>query len=812
MQLAKDKETELMKENLKVRFISTAHIMWGRDIPELTAHEVYETIAATVKQYITENWIKTNRTYMDRQEKQVYYFSIEFLLGRLLNTNLINLGLKDLFKEVLSDIDIDIDKFYSEEPDAGLGNGGLGRLAACFIDSMAALGLAGHGCSLRYKYGLFEQKIIDGNQVEIPDNWLKNGFIWEFRKPDKAINVHFNGNAYMRPKEDGSLELVYEDYMTVMAVPYDVPIVGYKNNTVNTLRLWNAEVNQDFSDYGMLTKEQIQGRNAYRNFVESITEYLYPDDSSEDGRRMRLIQEYFFVSAGVQSIVRHYKLSKMNIHDFASKIAIHINDTHPAVAVAELMRVLLDDEHMEWDEAWDITTHTIAYTNHTIMPEALEKWPIAMFKPLLPRIYMIIEEINRRFLEEVRRRYPGDEQRIWELSILQDGQVHMARLAVVGGHSVNGVAKIHSDILKTTTMKPFYEFYPKKFNNKTNGITHRRWLIGANPELAGLIDNTISTKWRKKPEHLQALMEHVDEKPFLTALGKIKLLRKRALSQYVREHTGLRLDTTSLFDIQVKRIHSYKRQLMNILHIMYQYDRLKKDPDYDLPVPVTYFFGGKAAPGYYVAKRTVQLINAVADKINKDKSIKGRIRVVFIENFGVSIGEIVYPAADVSEQISTASKEASGTGNMKFMMNGAITLGTMDGANVEIHREVGDENCVIFGLRANEVMDYYQKGGYSSWDLYGKDENIRQVLDPLNINGDFRMLYEALLDRNDEYFVLKDFEAYCAAQKEIQRRYSDTKGWLHSSTVNIAHSGFFSSDRTIKEYAHDIWHIKPIRV
>ncbi len=812
--MAKEKEIELMKQNLKVRFVSTAHIMWGRDIPELTSHEIYETIAATVKQYIAENWIKTNRAYMEHEEKQVYYFSIEFLLGRLLNTNLINLGLKEIFRDVLKDIDIDIDNFFSEEPDAGLGNGGLGRLAACFIDSMAALGLAGHGCSLRYKYGLFEQKIIDGNQVEIPDNWLKNGFPWEFRKPDKAIDVKFNGNAYMRPREDGSLELVYENYMTVMAVPYDVPIVGYKNNTVNTLRLWNAEVNRDFSDYGTLTQEQLQARMNYRHFVESITEYLYPDDSSDDGRRMRLIQEYFFVSAGVQSIVRHYKLTKMDIHDFASKIAIHINDTHPAVAVAELMRVLVDDEGLEWEEAWDITTHTIAYTNHTIMPEALEKWPVTMFKPLLPRIYMIIEEINRRFLEAVRERYPGDEDRVRELSILQDGQVHMARLAVVGGHSVNGVAQIHSEILKTTTMKPFYEYYPEKFNNKTNGITHRRWLIGANPELAKLIDETISTKWRKKPEHLQALMEHVDEKPFLTALGKIKMLRKRALSQYVREHTGMRLDTTSLFDIQVKRIHSYKRQLMNILHIMYQYDRLKNDPDYDLPVPVTYFFGGKAAPGYYVAKKTVRLINAVADKINKDKSIKGRIRVVFIENFGVSIGEIVYPAADVSEQISTASKEASGTGNIKFMMNGAITLGTLDGANVEIRDAVGQENCVIFGLTASEVLGYYATGAYSAWDEYNTNAAVRRVMDQLidGTYGDFRALYDSILNSNDEFFIMKDFGAYCRAQEKVLALYKNKFAWLRSSAINIANAGRFSSDRTISEYAADIWNIKPVLI
>ncbi len=811
--LAKDKELELMKESLKTRFVTMAHILWGREINELTSHEVYATIAATLKQYITENWIKTNKAYMERQEKQIYYFSIEFLLGRLLNTNMINLGIRDVFKDVLKDLKIDIEEFFSEEPDAGLGNGGLGRLAACFIDSMAALGLPGHGCSIRYQYGLFEQKIIEGNQVEIPDNWLKDGFVWEYRKPDKAIDVKFNGNAYMKSCPDGSLELAYEDYMSVMAVPYDVPIVGYRNNTVNTLRLWNAEVNRDFSDYGTLTQEQLRSKTDYRHFVESITKYLYPDDSSYEGRRMRLIQEYFFVSAGVQSIIRHYKKTGLNVHNLSNKIAIHINDTHPAVAVAELMRILIDEEGLSWDEAWDITTHTVAYTNHTIMPEALEKWPVDMFKPLLPRIYMIIEEINRRHLEKVRARYPHDEMRVHELSILEDGQVHMARLAVVGGHSVNGVAKIHSDILKDTTMKYFNEYYPGKFNNKTNGITHRRWLIAANPELATLIDKTISTKWRKKPEYLQALMEYANDKPFLEELGRIKQLRKADLAKYTLEHGGIQVDTDSIFDIQVKRIHSYKRQIMNILHIMYQYHRLKTDTSYKMQ-PTTYFFGGKAAPGYYIAKETVRLINTVARIINEDKTIKNQLKVVFIENFGVSIGEIVYPAADVSEQISTASKEASGTGNMKFMMNGAITLGTLDGANVEIRDAVGPENCVIFGLKAAEVLSYYASGAYSAWDEYNTNPDVRMVMDQLidGTYGNFESLYNYLLRDNDEFFVLKDFNAYDRAHVEINKKYQQKFKWLTSSAINIANSGRFSSDRTINEYARDIWNVKSILI
>ena len=814
-QKQKSREFDKLKENLKIRFVNTAHMMYGREIKDLTKNEVYQTVAATAKQFISDNWIKTNKTYAERQEKQIYYFSIEFLLGRLLKSNLINLGIEEAVKEVLEDFDLSLVKTFEEEPDAGLGNGGLGRLAACFIDSMAAHRLPGHGCSIRYQYGLFEQKIIEGNQVEIPDNWLKNGFAWEYRKPDKAIDVKFNGNAYMKKMPDGSLKLVYENPMTVMAVPYDVPIVGYHNNTVNTLRLWNAEVNRDFSDYGRLTQEQMRQKNDYRNFVESITRYLYPDDSTYDGRRLRLIQEYFFVSAGVQSIVRHYKKVGMDIHDFAQKIAIHINDTHPALCVAELMRILVDEEGLEWNEAWAITKNTIAYTNHTIMPEALEKWPIDMFKPLLPRIYMIIDEINRRWLIDVRDRYPNNEQKVHELSIIQDGMVHMARLAIVGSHSVNGVAKIHTDILKSTTLHEFYEYNPRMFNNKTNGITHRRWLMGANPELSDLIDATIgSRRWHRHPEQLDLLNDYVEEKPFLEKLGAIKHLRKEALAKYVKEHNGIDVDPDSIFDIQVKRIHSYKRQLMNILHIMYQYHKLKTDPNFDM-LPTTYFFGGKAAPGYYIAKETIRLINAVADKVNNDASIKGKIKVVFIENFGVSIGEIVYPAADVSEQISTASKEASGTGNMKFMMNGAITLGTLDGANVEIRDAVGgDENCVIFGLKAEEVLNYYATGTYSAWDEYNTNENVRLVVDQLTDGtyGNFQSLSEYLIRANDEFFILKDFNAYADAHVEIMKRYQKRFQWLKASAVNIANSGVFSSDRTIDEYANEIWQVKPVMI
>ena len=812
--IAYSKEYEKLKESLKSRFISSAHIMFGRDIHELPMNEIYKTVAAVAKQVISENWIKTNRAYMERQVKQVYYFSIEFLMGRLLKSNLINLGIVDAFREVLEDLDLNLDEIYEEEPDAGLGNGGLGRLAACFIDSLAAHRLPGHGCSIRYQYGLFEQKIIRGQQVEIPDNWLRDGFAWEYRKPDKSINVKFNGNAYMQKQPDGSLKLVHENAMTVMAVPYDVPIVGYHNKTVNTLRLWNAEVNRDFSDYGMLNHEQMRQKNEYRHFVESITEYLYPDDSSNEGKRMRLIQEYFLVSAGTQSIIRHYDRAGMNIRELDKKIAIHINDTHPALCVAELMRILVDEYNLEWNEAWTITRGVVAYTNHTIMPEALEKWPVDMFKTLLPRIYMIIEELNRRHVEYVKARYPDNVDKLRAMSIIENGEVHMARLAIVGSHSVNGVARIHSDILKSTTLHDFYEYWPRMFNNKTNGITHRRWLMGANPELADLIDRTIRSRvWHRHPEQLDLFNEAVDDRKVQKELDEIKLIRKTALADFIKKHQGVELDPNTIFDIQVKRIHSYKRQLMNALHIIRQYEKIKSDPGYK-PLPTTYLFGGKAAAGYYIAKETIRLINAIADKVNNDTSIDHRLTVLFIENFGVSIGEIVYPAADVSEQISTASKEASGTGNMKFMMNGAITLGTLDGANVEIREAVGDDNIVIFGLKAAEVLAYYENGTYSAWNEYTGNPNARLVVDKLTDGtfGDFRSIRDYLIQGNDEFFILKDFNSYIDAHEEIYARYSDRAGWLRSVAMNIANSGRFSSDRTIDEYAAEIWNIAPCKV
>lgn len=803
------------KERFKKRFVHTVHAMWGKEIDELTPTEIYQSFVGVVREYISENWIKTNEMYVEEKAKQVYYFSIEFLLGRLLDCNLINADMKEYCVEAMRELGVDFEAILEEEPDAGLGNGGLGRLAACFIDSMAALGLPGHGCGIRYRYGLFEQKIVNNFQVELPDNWLKDGFAWEFRKADKAVEVKFGGHAYVK-EEDGALAAVHEGYTVVHAVPYDVPVVGYGNKTVNTLRLWNAEMKTE-ANAGALSYDEYKERMRYKHRVQRITKILYPDDSSYDGRLLRLTQEYFFVSAGVQSIVRYHKKKVGSLRALPQKVAIHINDTHPALAVAELMRILVDEEGMEWDDAWDITVRTVAYTNHTILPEALEKWPIDMFKAHLPRIYMVVEEINRRLLEEVREAYPGDEEKVRELTILYDGQVHMARLAVVGSHSVNGVARIHSDILKDHTMQHFNTFYPGKFTNKTNGVTHRRWLIKANPQLSGLIDRSISARWRKEPERLIELLKFSNNKSFKKELAAIKQKRKEILAAYVQKRNGVTIDPASIFDIQIKRIHSYKRQILNILHIMDLYNRLKEEPSLGM-VPRTFIFAGKAAPSYYIAKLTIKLISKVAEIVNQDAKTNAKLKVIFLENYGVSLGELLFPAADVSEQISTASKEASGTGNMKFMMNGAITLGTLDGANVEIHEAVGDEHCVIFGLRAEEVIGYYNSGAYSAWDVYNSDARVRTVLEQL-VNGflgedreEFRPLYDYLLHNNDEFFVLKDFAAYAQAQLEIEKRYRDKEAWLTSSVVNIAHSGIFSSDRTIREYAREIWKIKPVLI
>ena len=803
------------KEEFKKIFTQKAHILWEKELRDLTYNEVYQTLAYMIRDAISEDWMHTNERYAAEKTKQVYYFSIEFLLGRLLESNLIGIDMETICRDGLHDLGWNLDDIIPQERDAGLGNGGLGRLAACFIDSLAALQLPGHGCSIRYQYGLFKQKIVDDQQVELPDNWLVHGYPWEVKRVDKAVNVRFGGNAYMRPTEDGKLECVYETYSSVRAVPYDVPIVGYHNDTINTLRLWRAEYSRD-DVYRELSIGDRHRAFRYKDHVQQISRFLYPDDSTEEGRRLRLMQEYFFVSAGVQSIVRYYKAKyKTSLYQFDQYISIHINDTHPVLVIPELMRIFMDEEGMSWEDAWQITVRTVAYTNHTILPEAMEKWSIPMFQSLLPRIYLIVEEINKRWLKEVRNRYPGDEQKAHDVAVLWDGQVHMAHLAVLGSHSVNGVAEIHSQILKDSTLHQFYTCFPNRFSNKTNGISHRRWLIQSNPQLTTLINEAIGTDWQQQPSQLSKLEAFASDPAFLQQLGKVKAYRKEVLATYIQKNYHRTIRPDSLFDIQIKRIHLYKRQLLNILHILHMYYCLKDNPSLQI-TPRTYLLGGKAAAGYGEAKQTIKLINVVANMINRDRQVNQQLQVLFLENYNVSLGQLLFPAADVSEQISTAGKEASGTGNMKFMMNGAITLGTMDGANVEIHREVGDENCVIFGLRADEVMNYYMHGGYSSWNMYSTDTHIRRLMNALvdrSLNGEhFGMLYEALLDRNDEFFVLKDFASYCDAQQEISSRYGKRQDWLRSSAVNIAHSGYFSSDRTIQEYASDIWHIQPVRV
>lgn len=799
------------KEEFKEDFIQKAHMLWAEEPKDLNTTMVYQTLAYMIRDLVSEDWIRTNQRYDEKKVKQVYYFSIEFLIGRLLESNLLGVGMESLVKQGLQDLGWSLDDVIPAERDPALGNGGLGRLAACFIDSMAALGLPGNGNCIRYQYGLFRQKIIDEQQVELPDNWLLRGYPWEVKKVDKAVSVRFGGNAYMKPDGKGGLACIYENYDIVRAVPYDVPIIGYHNHTVNTLRLWRAEyARDDLFDSNATMQRTIK----YKDRVQQISRFLYPDDSTEDGRQLRLMQEYFFVSAGVQSIIRHYKKKiQKPLSKLYQYVAIHINDTHPALVIPELMRILMDEEGLSWHKAWKVTVKTVAYTNHTVLPEAMEKWSIPMFKELLPRIYLIIDEINRRWLEKVRASHPGNETFAKSVAILWDGEIHMARLAVLGSNSINGVAEIHTRILKDSTLHPFYTCFPERFSNKTNGVSHRRWLIQSNPQLSELIDEAIGEKWRLAPERLRDLEKFSTDTGFLDRLDKVKQQRKAILARYIQERNGLSVNVHSLFDTQVKRIHMYKRQTLNILQVLYRYLCLKENPALDV-LPHTYLFGGKAAKNYGEAKETIRLINAVANMVNHDPQVNEKMQVVFLENYDVSLAQLVFPASEVSEQISTAGKEASGTGNMKFMMNGAITLGTEDGANVEIHRIVGDDHCVIFGLKADEVMSYYLRGGYSSWGLYSNDPIIHRLMDDLvnfKINGEhFGMLYDNLLDKNDEYFVLKDFPAYCAAQREIETRYRNKQGWLRSSAINIARSGYFSSDRTIQQYTADIWHIQPV--
>ncbi|WP_053360376.1 glycogen/starch/alpha-glucan phosphorylase [Bacillus sp. FJAT-27251] len=791
----------------KTAFLKKLEMSYGTSFAESTKREQYQTLGQMIREYGSSDWIKTNETYRTSGKKQVYYLSIEFLLGRLLRHNLMNLGVEKVVSEGLQELGISLDDLEEIEADAALGNGGLGRLAACFLDSLASLSLPGHGYGIRYKHGLFEQKIVDGYQVELPEQWLRHGHVWEIRKGDDAVEIPFWGHIESY-NDNGRLVFRHLNAETVAAVPYDLPVFGYQTGTVNTLRLWSAEPSRYTGSVDILK---------YKKETEAISELLYPDDTHDEGKILRLKQQYMLVAASLQSIVRSYKKQNRSLLDFHQHVSIHINDTHPAIAVPELMRILMDEEGLGWEEAWNISVHTLSYTNHTTLSEALERWPVRIFQPLLPRIFMIIEEINERFCQQLWERYPGDWGRIEGMAIIAQDEVRMAPLAIVGSHSINGVAKLHTDILKEREMNNYYQVFPERFNNKTNGITHRRWLLKSNPALANLITESIGPDWVNDTLKLEELLKHQSDPSFLEKLAGIKKANKEKLAQIIEAKTGITVDTSSIFDVQVKRLHAYKRQLLNVLHIMYLYNRLKEDPAYDL-YPRTFIFGAKASPGYYFAKKVIKLITTVADKVNNDPAVNDKLKVVFLENYRVSLAEDIFPAADISEQISTASKEASGTGNMKFMMNGALTLGTLDGANVEITELVGQENIFLFGLKAEEVLDFQRNGGYHSQEYYHYDERIRQVTDQLvngffpDTEGEFTAIRESLLDHNDQYFVLRDFAAYIDIQEKVGEEYRNRQAWLQKSLVNIAKSGFFSSDRTIREYASDIWNIHPVEI
>ena len=803
------------KEGFKKEVITNVKTLYRRPIEEATPQQVFQAVSYAVKDDIIDRWIATHKEYEKKNVKTVYYLSMEFLMGRALGNNLINLTYYDAVKEALDELGFDLNLIEDQEPDAALGNGGLGRLAACFLDSLATLGYPAYGCGIRYRYGMFKQAIKDGYQIELPDDWLKDGNPFEIKRPEYAVEVKFGG--YVRVENrDGRNYFIQDGYQTVRAVPYDVPVVGYGNNVVNTLRIWDAEADQEFC-LDSFDKGEYEKAVEQQNLAKTIVEVLYPNDNHYAGKELRLRQQYFFISASVQRAILKFKEKNSDIHKLPEKITFQMNDTHPTVAVAELMRILMDEEGLEWDDAWDITTRTCAYTNHTIMAEALEKWPIELFSRLLPRIYQIVEEINRRFVLKIQSMYPGNQDKVKNIAILYDGQVKMAHLAIAGSYSVNGVAALHTKILEERELKDFYEMRPEQFNNKTNGITQRRFLLHGNPLLASWITDKIGDEWIVKLSNLKKLKVYATDEKYQQEFMNIKYQNKIRLANYIKEHNGVDVDPRSIFDVQVKRLHEYKRQLLNILHVMYQYNELKTNPSYDM-YPTTYIFGAKASAGYKRAKLIIKLINSVADVINNDASIKGKIKVVFIENYRVSNAELIFAAADVSEQISTASREASGTGNMKFMLNGAVTLGTMDGANVEIVEEVGEENAVIFGLRAEEVMKYEREGGYNPKDIYNNDAAVRTVLTQL-INGmyssddpdRFRDLYDSLINE-DVYFILKDFASYVEAHRKIDTLYRDEKNWAKMVMLNTACSGKFSSDRTIEEYAKEIWNLKKVKV
>lgn len=800
---------KLNKNKFKQSFETKMYSLYAQSIKDATDEQLLNVLCSVIKDIISKKWVDNK---LDSQ-KEVYYFSIEFLLGRQLKSNLLNLGIEEVVRTGLKELNIDLDNLINAESDPALGNGGLGRLAACFLDSMASLDISGHGYGIRYKHGLFEQKFINGYQVEVPDNWLtQGGYVWETVRPNKAIVVKFEGNVNLVDK-NGRLEVNHTDYIPVMAMPYDIPIIGYRNNSINTLRLFKSEVLS--RDFGPLT---IHAKNSYgsyedalkyKYYAEEISQVLYPNDSNYAGRLLRLKQEYFFVSAGIQDIIRKYKKNKLDIKKLNKKVAIHINDTHPTLCIPELMRILLDEEGLSWDEAWNITINTVSYTNHTIMTEAMERWPKEMLKTLLPRIYMIIEEIDRRYMNELEEsKYDYD--KIYRMSIIDNNDIKMANLSIVGSHSVNGVAKLHTELLKKEVLKDFYDHEPEKFNNKTNGIAHRRWLISSNTELSNFITGLISEDWKTDTRKLKELEAHRNDKAVLEKIGQIKYNNKERLAKFIKEKYDIDVNPNSIFDVQIKRLHAYKRQLLNALHILHLYHELLENPNFDME-PRTFIFGAKAAPGYYLAKCIIKFINSLAEKINNDPRIDNKIKVVFIENYDVSKAELIIPAADVSEQISTTTKEASGTGNMKLMMNGAITLATLDGANIEIFDQVGEDNIVIFGLSANEVLNYNKFGGYSALDLYNSNRVIKRVVDDLvngfipNMEKEGRQIYDSLITYNDEYFVLRDMENYIEAQEKIDRLYKNKEKWNEMALINIANSGVFSSDRTIAEYAEDIW-------
>ena len=810
------------KEAFKKSVKDNVKFLYRKTIEEATQEQIFQAVSYTVKDVIIDNWLETQKAYDEQDPKIVYYMSMEFLMGRALGNNLINLCAYGEVKEALEELGFDLNCIEDQEPDPALGNGGLGRLAACFLDSLATLNYAAYGCGIRYHYGMFKQQIKDGYQIEVPDNWLKNGYPFELRRPEYAKEVHFGG--YVRAEYDaekGATRFIHEGYQAVKAIPYDMPITGYDNDVVNTLRIWDAEPIVDF-ELDSFDKGDYKKAVEQENLARNIVEVLYPNDNHYAGKELRLKQQYFFVSASLQEAIAKYKKKHDDIHKLYEKVTFQMNDTHPTVAVAELMRILMDEEGLGWDEAWEVTRKSVAYTNHTIMSEALEKWPIELFSRLLPRVYQIIEEINRRFILEIQAKYPGNYEKIKKMAIIYDGQVKMAHLAIAAGYSVNGVARLHTEILKNQELRDFYEMMPEKFNNKTNGITQRRFLLHANPLLADWITEHIGPDWITDLPQLKKLAVYADDEKALQEFMNIKFKNKERLAKYILEHNGVEVDPHSIFDVQVKRLHEYKRQLLNILHVIYLYNQIKMHPEMEF-YPRTFIFGAKASAGYATAKKIIKLINSVADVVNNDASINGKIKVVFIENYRVSNAEWIFAAADVSEQISTASKEASGTGNMKFMLNGAPTLGTMDGANVEIVEEVGAENAFIFGLSSDEVINYENNGGYDPNVIYNTDEEIRQVLMQL-INGTFsndtelfRDLYDSLLntkntDRADRYFILADFRSYADAQKRVEAAYRDEKGWAKKALLNTACSGKFTSDRTIQEYVDDIWHLDKVIV